>query len=394
MSQQYLEVVNHTSLPTLLTLPHKQVAAYPTGFVVQTVEQVDSFPFTVCPLSFCKPGELPVAGPSQLANPHDVIVPYSKEDGDLQALLYSLYELYRENHLEQKGKTMKRYIYEKTLPPRKIIIPCLGRKENLIPTLKQFQRIESPVEGYRPQICIVEHSPFPDLEGIAKQFSCEYLWLFLDPRDPKLPIGQFNKALSYDKAFLFGSPANWYLFHDNDVLVPLNFWELLDKNVERSKTKFLQPYTYRSLVNTIPEVAERLRNNLSLADKPLQEGMFYPIIEGAPGGSLYLHRERYIDVGGHDPNYCWGYGPEDLLFFTKLKLFEPIAYADDPPIEMIHLWHPTAESKNPFRWEMDWFVKVFFQQQSEEEKRNLCRAKKSLLEAILKDIEKKGFHKV
>ncbi len=391
MSQQYLETVKNTSLPTLLTLPHKQVGAYPTGFIVQTAEQVSSFSFTVCPLYFCKPGE---QLPSQPANPHDVLVPYSKEDGDLQELLYTLYELYREKHLDQKGKTMKRYVYEKRLPPRKIMIPCLGRKENLVPTLKRFQMINPPVEGYRPQICIVEHSPFPDLESIAKEYNCEYLWIFLDPRNPTLPIGQFNKALCYDKGFLFTSPALWYLFHDNDVLVPKDFWKRIDENVCRAKTKFLQPFTYRSLLNTIPEVAEMLRKDLSLADQPLAEGTFYPIVEGAPGGSLYLERQRYLDVGGHDPNYCWGYGPEDRLFFNKLKLFEPIAYADEPPIEMIHLWHPTAASNNPFRFDMDWFVNIFFEQKSKEEKMNVLQGKKLLLETILKEIESKGFHKV
>lgn len=388
MSQQYLEVVQNTSLPTLLTLPHKQVGAYPTGFIVQTGEQIPSFSFTVCPVVFCLPSE-----PLPAVNPHDVIVPYSKEDGDLETLLYMLYESYREKHLEQKGKTMKRYIYEKTLPPRKIIIPCLGRKENLVPTLKRLQMIQPPIEGYRPTVCIVEHSPFPDLEGIAKEFNCEYLWLFLDPRDPKLPVGQFNKALCYDKAFLFTSPANWYLFHDNDVLVPKDFWKRIDENVERAKTKFLQPYTYRSLINTLPEVAEMLRKNLSLADEPLAEGTFYPIVEGAPGGSLYLDRQRYIDVGGHDPNYCWGYGPEDRLFFNKLKLFEEIAYADDPPIEMIHLWHPTAESKNPFRYDMDWFVNVFFERHPKEQKMAILQGKKQLLETILREIETSGHHK-
>lgn len=387
MSQRYVEVINNTTLGNLLTVPHKHLGAHPTGFVVRTEVTVLPFPFTVCPLTFIKPSE-PIPG----SDPHDVIVDYKEEDGDLETLLYRLWELYKEKHLEETSKSKKRYRLTDSLPKRKIIIPCLGRKENLIPTLKRLQTIYVPPEGHRPQICIVEHSPYPDLEKIATDFNCEYLWLLLDPRDPTLPVGQFNKALCYDKAFLFTSPAEWYLFHDNDILVPKDFWNLLDRNVERAKTKFIQPYTHRCLLNTYPEIAEMLRKNVDLADAGLTEEMRQPFIEGAPGGSLYLHCQRYIEVGGHDPNYCWGYGPEDALFFNKLKILEPIAYADDPPIEMIHLYHPTASILNPFRHEMDWFVKIFLESKPEAEKRAFMENKKRLLEQILSDIERSHHH--
>jgi glycosyltransferase involved in cell wall biosynthesis len=388
MSQRYLDLIRENTLETLLTLPHKHLGIHPTGFVVRTNEEVPQFPFTVCPLTFCKSGEeLPGT------NPHDVIVDYTKNDGDLESILYKLYQLYFDKHCEQTSISRKRYIETKTIPSRKIIIPCLGRKENLIPTLKRLQQIDLPGEGYRPIICIVEHSPSLELQQIAEDFGCEYLWIFLDPRDPTLPIGQFNKALAYDKAFLYTSPAEWYLFHDNDVLVPRDFWNRIDANVKRAKTQFLQPYTHRSLLNTTQESAEYFRNNVSLADEPPSDGIFLPNIPGAPGGSLYLKRERYLDVGGHDPNYCWGYGPEDLLFFNKLKLFEPIAYADEPPIEMIHLWHPTAAINNPFRFEMDWFVKIYMESRSMEERKFLMGGKKSLLEKILRGLETTGYFK-
>jgi hypothetical protein len=389
MNSRYLDIISNSQIGNLLALPHKHVGTYPTGFVIVSEMSITPFPFTVCPLSFCKPNE-----PLPTGNPQDVVVNYRKENGDLESLLYTLYETYKQKHLVQTEWSWKRFVYTKTLPPRKIIMPVLGRKENVLAVLKRFKMIHLPSEGYRPEICIVEHSPTSEFQQIASDFSCEYIWMFLDPRDPTLPLGQFNKALCYDKAFLFGSPAHWYLFHDNDVLVPRDFWKRLDENIARTKSQFLQPYTHRCLLNTYPEIAEHIRLNLELADFPLMEDMYAPLSPGAPGGSLYLSRQRYIDVGGHDGNYCWGYGPEDQMFFDKVKLFEAIAYADEPPIEMIHLWHTTAQNDNPFRHEMDWFVKVFFAQKPVEEKKAFMEEKKHLLESILKQIDEKGYSKV
>ena len=380
--EQYIQVIQGTSVEMLYSLPHKQVGAHPTGFVVITAEPLEiSFPFTVCPLYTVLSGAETLPG----SNPHDVIVSYRGELGSLERLLYTLYEHYKETSCVETDCSFKRFVYEKKLPPRKIVIPCLKRKENLVSVLKRFQMIDLPKEGYRPQILLVEHSPIPELQQVAEDFNCEYIWFLLDPRIPQLPLGQFNKALAYDKAFLKGMPAQWYLFHDNDVLVPKQFWSLLDANVERAKTQFLQPYTHRSLLNLKQVVAQMFRENLTLADEPLDDSMYAPIVPGAPGGSLYLSRDRYLEAGGHDPQLCWGYGPEDALFYQKLELLEPIAFADSPPIEMIHLWHETASIHNPFRAEMDYFVKVLFKGKSNEEKLGYMRYKQEVLKNLMRN---------
>jgi hypothetical protein len=141
------------------------------------------------------------------------------------------------------------------------------------------------------------------------------------------------------------------------------------------------------LFNLKQVVAEIVRESIELIDEPLDESMYEPLNPGAPGGSLYLSRQRYLEAGGHDPQFCWGYGPEDALFYHKLELLEPIAFADEPPIEMIHLWHPSAAIQNPFRNEMDWFVKVLFQGKSKEEKLAYMKSKESLLKNLLQNIQ-------
>lgn len=379
--EDYIKVIQGTSVETLYQLPHKQIGAHPTGFVIRHSQPLlIDFPFTVCPLYTCSSTEAELPG----SNPHDVVIDYT--NGSLETLLYTLYERYKDTSCTKTECSMKRFLYTKRNPPRKIIIPCFKRQENLLCVLQRFQSIQLPKEGYRPQILLVEHSPYPELQSIAEQYNCEYIWLFLDPRIPRMPLGQFNKALAYDKAFLYGSPADWYLFHDNDILVPKTFWDLLDTNKERANTQFLQPYTGRCLLNLKPAVAEAFRDNITLADEPIEPAMIYERNPGAPGGSLYLSRQRYLEAGGHDPQLCWGYGPEDALFYHKLEVLEPIAFADSPPIEMIHLWHPPAAGTNPFRQEMDFFVKVVFKEKTPDEKRTYMRYKEALLRSLLSNV--------
>jgi hypothetical protein len=383
--EKYTNIIQNINCMDLYLMPHKSIAAYPTGIVIIGDISGLSFPFTMCPVYFCKPGNSILPG----NNPHDIILEYNKDSVvSLEDILYSLMEGYKISARDRTEYSMKRYVYEKKIPPRKIIIPCFKRRENLVAVLKRFQMIAAPPEGYRPQILLVEHSHLQETEYIANDFNCEYIWFnqneaavsgYIDDT----PIGQFNKALCYDKAFLFSSPAEWYLFHDNDVLVPNDFWTRLDANVQRTGTKFLQPYTHRSLLNLYPYVADMIREDPALVDQGIHPGMYAPIKEGAPGGSLYIHRDRYIDVGGHDPNLCWGYGPEDRLFYNKLQLFEPISFADDPPIEMIHLWHSSAAVNNHFLDVMNWFVFNYYEQLPLEEKMCIMRTKKKMLLDIL-----------
>lgn len=387
MNAEYMRVLQECRPEDLLRIPVKKRGAPPTGFVVLCDSLPAPFPFTVCPLAFVQKSVEQI--PS--GNPHDVIVHYQAGQGkdSIEKTLYLLYQAYQDTGCQSTANSMKRYLFEKTLPPRKVLIPSLRRQENLDATLRMFARLDQPREGYMPMICIVEHSPMPELESMAAKYKCEYIWIFLDPRMPQIPVGQFNRALCFDKGVLESSPAAWYLCHDNDLLMTKDFWSHLDANVERTKPKCIQPYTHRCVLYLKPGVANLFREDVSLADKPVDETMRLPLTPGAAGGSLYIHRDRYIEVGGHDPNLCWGYGPEDTMFFQKLLLQEPMAYADEPPIEMIHLWHPPAANLNPFHSDMDIFVKLYFLKQTPEQLRDYCAKKKVLFQTILRE---RGIH--
>jgi hypothetical protein len=381
MDSEYFRIINEFPPEQLLRIPVKKLGAPPTGFLVLLEGDAPSFPFTLCPIHFVQKTEkvLPKG------NPHDVIVHYEEKHGSLEKLLYLLYQEYQDTACQSTNLSLKRYLFEKTLPPRKVLIPSFRRQENLEATLRRFKEFDLPIEGYLPMICIVEHSPMPELEQLAKQYACEYLWILLDPHMPQIPVGQFNRALCFDKGVIESSPAEWYLCHDNDLLMAKDFWERLDANLNRTGKRCIQPYTHRCVLYLKPLVADNFRKTPSLADQPIDDSMHLPMEPGAAGGSLYIHRDRYIEVGGHDPNLCWGYAPEDMLFFKKLQNIEEIAYADNPPIKMLHLWHPPAASQNPLYRQIDFFIKYIFLQQSTEQMAAYISMKRSIFETILRE---------
>jgi len=383
MNPDYIRTIQSISLNQLYELPHTYKAAPPTGIVVLTNDTVTPFlfPFTVCPLLYCNDKDK-LAG----TNPNDIILPWSQSDGSLEEILYKVYQKYLDTSCNEFENTKKRYVWTKKNIHRKIVIPTYGRLYNLECVLRRFEMIDLPVEGYRPPILVVEHSPNPEFENLCKKYKVEWLWFPLDPRNPAIPIGQFNKALCYDKAFLFTAPADWYLFHDNDVLVPQKFWNLIDENYQRTNAKFIQPYTHRCLIGLKENVAETFRKDLTLVDKPIAKEDYNEILGGAPGGSLYIHRDRYFEVGGHDPNFCWGWGPEDRLFYHKLSLCEPIAFADFPPIEMIHLWHPYAAGNNPFQESMAFLVFGYLMRKSNEEMLVYFKEKRDIFTKYLNNL--------
>jgi hypothetical protein len=60
-----------------------------------------------------------------------------------------------------------------------------------------------------------------------------------------------------------------------------------------------------------------------------------------------------LRVGGHDPHFFFGYGPEDAFLWRKLQLHYVMGYGENPRIPLTHLWHPNAANLNPLKQNMD-----------------------------------------
>jgi hypothetical protein len=226
-----------------------------------------------------------------------------------------------------------------------VIIPCKGRKELLEAALKALQS-ETAKTDMRISITLLEHSESPEFEQFAKGTGIG--WIYIPLRGEKnSPIGQFNRGLCFDMGFLKGPIANYYLFHDNDLVVPNDFWLKLRANITRGPYRALQTYSDRFVWQTSRALSEKIQSDIiSLREDALLECTKNN--PGAKGGSIVVERNLYIEVGGHDPHLYFGYAPEDQFFWFKLqKMEKAIGFGDEPRIPLIHLWHLPAGDLNP-----------------------------------------------
>ena len=239
-----------------------------------------------------------------------------------------------------------------------VMLPCRGRAPLLHATLRRLKEEES-ISSFSTQIVLVEHSETPAYKSYAKEQGLAWIYIPFTS-DPMTPLGQFNRGLCFDIGFLYGQKASFYVCHDNDLLVPLNFWSKLKYNLARGPYAALQTYSDRFVWQTSEEVSQRLletpewfQTEFDVETHCTQNG------PGAKGGSLTLSRDMYLAVGGHDPHLFFGYAAEDAFFWAKLELLVTLGYADEPRIPLVHLWHPNAANLNPLKHEMDKLYHVF-----------------------------------
>ena len=227
-----------------------------------------------------------------------------------------------------------------------ILIPCKGRRELLETTLKVFKE-EAKKTNKRLALTLVEHDTKPNYRDFALQQGLGWIYLPL-LESPQHPLGQFNRGYCFDMGFIYGPNANYYLCHDNDLLVPKNFWSLLQQNIDRENFQALQTYSDRFVWQTTKDVSERIQSDLSWYNQSFSvKEHCKENPPGAKGGSIVVSHDLYLRAGGHDPQLFWGYSPEDRMFWMKLELLTKLGYGDSPQIPLTHLWHLPAGSQNP-----------------------------------------------
>jgi hypothetical protein len=135
-----------------------------------------------------------------------------------------------------------------------IIMPCRGRFPLLNATLQRLK--EEKITQYTSEVILVEHSESPMYKDYAQQQGVT--WIYVPLVGPSTsPQGQFNRGLCFDIGFLYGPKANYYICHDNDLLVPKDFWLKLKQNLTRTKQRFYK----RILIDLFGKQVKRYLSN-------------------------------------------------------------------------------------------------------------------------------------
>jgi predicted glycosyltransferase involved in capsule biosynthesis len=231
-----------------------------------------------------------------------------------------------------------------------IIIPVYGRESFLEPLIHYF-RIAEKNSGLDIAYTIVEHSEVPVHLRTCIRLGINHIWIEKKESDP------FNKCLAMN----IGACAvkgNDYMFHDLDCLVRSDFFTNLYENVKAKDAEAIQTFSDRRVLYLNADLTyEALMMELKVDDliegpidtkDPKHTGVTPPKNVGAPGGSIWIRKERFLEVGGYDPNIFFGYSPEDIFFWNKVATVTEMHTCTDPRNEIFHMKHPLTHASNPF----------------------------------------------
>ena len=240
-----------------------------------------------------------------------------------------------------------------------VIIGFRGRTEFHEPIIDSFNNAfryyQRNFADRKHTFCLtfVEHSAQPVSENTL-QGRVNYIWT------PGNVTEQYSRSFSYNFGVKYSNKAKYYLLHDIDILVKENFFEQLFVNL--SDRKCMQPYGKRRVLYLSKELTDRvIKKEIDynvFSEKTPEVSL--PGILGSKGGSIFVERDLYFEVGGFDPEVFWGYAAEDQFFWEKLlTVYGKVSFADSPPIDMFHMWHPLTNVSNPQLGEMEHYFNDF-----------------------------------
>jgi len=277
----------------------------------------------------------------------------------------NVFDVLESNRFDYEDIKLKSYIHLKEIEKSydiNVIIGFKGRQEFLAPLIESFNNAFSyHASKYGDkQFCLtfVEHSETPDSKDILEG-SNSYLWT------PGNVTGSYSRSFAYNFGVKYSNRAKYYLLHDLDILVKENFFEELYQNLKSSRC--MQTYGKRRVLYLSQELTPKViskavdfntfNENTPDVSLPMYAGM--PAL-GSKGGSIFIERDLYYEIGGFDPELFWGYAAEDQIFWDKaLTLLGEVDYADNPPIDIFHMWHPPTSTTNPLVYEMENYMLQF-----------------------------------
>jgi hypothetical protein len=271
-----------------------------------------------------------------------------------------------------------------------VYIPVRGRQTFLEPCIQYLNRSAAKA-CIAISVVVIENDVSPHYRDLARALGVSYIFL---PVNVSSSDGLFAKSLCYNIGFIKAKRTKWNIFHDLDMLVEEDFFEKLGVHL-KSNPNWLQPYKGHSVMRLSSDATAILvENPKKYYDLAALEGTTISD-PPCPGGSIVVNDTDFIKVGGYDPEYFYGYAPEDTFFWEKLELLyknhmEPIrshllggaSYANDPPIDVYHMHHELQESANPNLKVMQ-AILSFFNVLNNKDRVFLLQLKRNILESAL-----------
>ena len=230
-----------------------------------------------------------------------------------------------------------------------VIIPVKDRKEHLCATLRSLIKSFDVND-----ICVIENDNVSNCQKICKDYNVNYGFVPIENNN-------FNKCLSFNIGFLYMNTMkvyDYFLFHDADIVVKSTFKNELLSNLE-TNPPFIQSYGKKRVLITDEQLGNKILSNdvdvdsLSQSYKGVSLPQPYKSGNYSVGGSIAVKSDVFSDIGGFDHTLFWGYSPEDAYFWEKLKTKHQPTYADEPPIDMFHVWHKSLSQTNKDKDKLD-----------------------------------------
>jgi len=239
------------------------------------------------------------------------------------------------------------------------IITVRGRLNFSEPMYKSFLEASKKTD-LKISYTVVEHSENPEHSKFCKKNNTNYIWI-------KSKSGElFNKCLSYNMGVFFGPKSKSLIFHDIDCLIQSDFFNKLSENIDNKKCRAIQCFTGRRVLyiseQFTPKVisgevsVDELSLDMPEIDLPRLGGK---VMIGAPGGSIFVDRDLFFEVGGYDADLFLANSPEDAFFWEKIDTVDKMEISDNPEIEVYHMYHPPTWMNNPHIKNMENILNIF-----------------------------------
>ena len=190
---------------------------------------------------------------------------------------------------------------------------------------------------------------------------------------------RYNRSLAFNVGAILSNHCEWFLTHDIDCMVKDNFFGSLLRNAHGRSLEALQSFNKRRVLYCSTQLSKSLIDHEITVNNLNEDSDGISTYSGnAPGGSIFITRDLFFDIGGYDPELFYGYAPEDRFFWDKMSTRTVVGSADNPVTDIFHLHHKSMMGTNP---ELNRMIRIAdsFCGLTQLQKQNIVKYKQEIL---------------